>query len=243
MGLRHSSLARVRDADVLGVDPPYDYPDYVGTRLRHPKEPLVLCLTLFRRGPGPSTASCRSVSSTTTSPASTQGEPMGERITVSGRVLGSDGRPIRGSADRGLAGERRRPLPPRGRHARRAARPELHRCRAVPDRRQRRVPLRHGEAWRVSVAEPSERLASGPHPLLGLRAGDPRSARHPDVLPRRSAFPFDPIFNSIRDERARERLVSTFELDLTEPEWSLGFRFDIVLGGRNATPLEEPHDD
>jgi protocatechuate 3,4-dioxygenase beta subunit len=56
-------------------------------------------------------------------------------------------------------------------------------------------------------------------------------------------FPFDPIFNSIPDERARERLISRFELDLTEPEWSLGFRFDIVLGGREPTPLEEPHVD
>jgi protocatechuate 3,4-dioxygenase, beta subunit len=56
-------------------------------------------------------------------------------------------------------------------------------------------------------------------------------------------FPFDPILNSIRDERARQRLVSTFELELTQPDWALGFRFDIVLGGREATPLEEPHDD
>ena len=56
-------------------------------------------------------------------------------------------------------------------------------------------------------------------------------------------FAFDPIFNSIRDERARERLISTFDLELTEPDWALGFRFDIVLGGREATPLEEPHDD
>ena len=56
-------------------------------------------------------------------------------------------------------------------------------------------------------------------------------------------FPFDPIFNSIGDERARDRLISTFELELTEPDWALGFRFDIVLGGREATPLEEPHDD
>ena len=56
-------------------------------------------------------------------------------------------------------------------------------------------------------------------------------------------FPFDPIYNSIRDERARQRLVSTFDIELTQPDWALGFRFDIVLGGREATPLEEPHDD
>jgi protocatechuate 3,4-dioxygenase beta subunit len=37
--------------------------------------------------------------------------------------------------------------------------------------------------------------------------------------------------------------VSTFDLELTQPDWALGYRFDIVLGGREATPLEEPHDD
>ena len=56
-------------------------------------------------------------------------------------------------------------------------------------------------------------------------------------------FEYDPIFNSIRDKQARERLVSRFDLELTEPEWALGYRWDIVLGGRDATPLEEPHHD
>jgi protocatechuate 3,4-dioxygenase beta subunit len=56
-------------------------------------------------------------------------------------------------------------------------------------------------------------------------------------------FPFDPIFNSIRDAAARERLISKFDLDTTQPEWALGFKFDIVLRGRQATPFEEPHDD
>ncbi len=56
-------------------------------------------------------------------------------------------------------------------------------------------------------------------------------------------FEFDPIFNSIPDEKARERLVSRFDLDLTQPEWALGYRWDIVLGGREATPLEDPHHD
>jgi protocatechuate 3,4-dioxygenase beta subunit len=56
-------------------------------------------------------------------------------------------------------------------------------------------------------------------------------------------FPFDPIFNSVRDEKARARLVSRFDLALTKPEWALGFRFDIVLRGRKATPFEEPRHD
>jgi protocatechuate 3,4-dioxygenase beta subunit len=49
----------------------------------------------------------------------------------------------------------------------------------------------------------------------------------------------DPIFNSIPDARARERLISRFDLELTEPEWALGYRFDIVLRGRDSTPFEQ----
>ena len=41
-------------------------------------------------------------------------------------------------------------------------------------------------------------------------------------------FQFDPIFNSIRDEKARQRLISRFDLELTEPDWALGYRWDIV---------------
>jgi protocatechuate 3,4-dioxygenase, beta subunit len=52
-------------------------------------------------------------------------------------------------------------------------------------------------------------------------------------------FPFDPIFQSIPDEKARQRLVSKFDLETTQPERGLGFQFDIVLRGREATPLEE----
>jgi protocatechuate 3,4-dioxygenase beta subunit len=51
-------------------------------------------------------------------------------------------------------------------------------------------------------------------------------------------LPYDPIINTIPDERARERLIAAFDLDVTEPEWALGFRFDIVVRGSNATPME-----
>ena len=47
----------------------------------------------------------------------------------------------------------------------------------------------------------------------------------------------DPIYNSV-PEGARDRMVSTFDLNLTEPEHALGLRFDIVLRGRDATPME-----
>ena len=51
-------------------------------------------------------------------------------------------------------------------------------------------------------------------------------------------FAYDPIFQAIPDERARQRLVSRFDLALTQPEWALGFAFDIVLRGDGATPFE-----
>ena len=51
-------------------------------------------------------------------------------------------------------------------------------------------------------------------------------------------FPGDPIFNSVTDEKARMRMVSSFDLENTKPDWALCYRFDIVLRGRNATPLD-----
>jgi protocatechuate 3,4-dioxygenase beta subunit len=36
--------------------------------------------------------------------------------------------------------------------------------------------------------------------------------------------------------------VSRFDLSLTEPNWALGYRWDIVLGGREATPEDPDHD-
>ena len=51
----------------------------------------------------------------------------------------------------------------------------------------------------------------------------------------------DPIYNSVPDPRGRERLISRFDLSLTQPEYALGYRFDIVVRGRHATPMEAPH--
>ncbi|MCK1594553.1 protocatechuate 3,4-dioxygenase subunit beta [Bradyrhizobium sp. 164] len=57
-------------------------------------------------------------------------------------------------------------------------------------------------------------------------------------FPNDPLFPFDPIFNSVPDEKARARMVSSFDLENTQPEWALCYRFDIVLRGQNATPME-----
>jgi protocatechuate 3,4-dioxygenase beta subunit len=52
-------------------------------------------------------------------------------------------------------------------------------------------------------------------------------------------FALDPIYRSILDPRARERLVATYDHDLTEHEWCTGYRWDIVLTGSARTPTEE----
>ncbi|WP_027572481.1 protocatechuate 3,4-dioxygenase subunit beta [Bradyrhizobium sp. WSM1743] len=57
-------------------------------------------------------------------------------------------------------------------------------------------------------------------------------------FPNDPLFPFDPIFNSVPDEKARARMVSSFDLENTKPEWALCYRFDIVLRGKDATPME-----
>ena len=49
---------------------------------------------------------------------------------------------------------------------------------------------------------------------------------------------FDPIYNATPDPAARDRLISRFDLDLTQPDYALGYRFDVVLRGRDATPME-----
>jgi protocatechuate 3,4-dioxygenase beta subunit len=54
-------------------------------------------------------------------------------------------------------------------------------------------------------------------------------------------FPHDPIFNSVRDRQARERMISRFSIDSSQDNWALAYEFDIVLGGRFATPIEESH--
>ena len=47
----------------------------------------------------------------------------------------------------------------------------------------------------------------------------------------------DPIFHSVRDPRDRERMICGFDLDNTVEEWALAYRFDIVLRGRESTPM------
>src|SRR5215212_12160614 len=78
-------------------DPPYLYPDYVATRLRAPKEPLIILPRTLSdiTGPAYGCGPIRELDDDLTRQYS--GEPLGERIIVTGRVLDGDGRPVRDS--------------------------------------------------------------------------------------------------------------------------------------------------
>jgi protocatechuate 3,4-dioxygenase beta subunit len=238
-----TALGRVTDAARTAVDPPLDYPDYVGTRLRAPRSPLVLAPASLSELTGPVFGDGELGETDADLTRQHEAAPLGERIVVSGRVLGSDGKPLRGQLveiwQANAAG--------RYRHA-----VDTHDAPLDPNFTGWGRSLTDDDgAYRFTTVLPGA-YPWGNHPnawrpkhihfsLFG-RAFTERLITQM-YFPGDPLFPFDPIFNSIRDERARRRLVSTFDLELTQPDWALGFRFDIVLGGREATPLGEPHAD
>jgi protocatechuate 3,4-dioxygenase beta subunit len=225
------------------VDPPYDYPDYVGTRLRSPKEPLVVLPATLGELTAPVLGESALEPSDADLTRQHSGEPLGQRMVLEGRVLGSDGKPLRGqlveiwqanAAGRYLhaVDTHDAPLDPNFSGAGRCVTDDEGRYRFVTIKPGIYPWGNHPNAWRPAHI----------HFSLFGRAVSERLVTQM-YFPDDPLFPFDPIFNSVRDERARQRLVSSFDMSLTEPDWALGFRWDIVLGGRDATPLEEPHDE
>ena len=213
------------------------YAPYRSTALRSPQRPLVVTPPSLTELAAPvfGAADVAPIESDLTRHHA--GEPLGERIIVTGRVLDGDGRPVRNQLVEvwqanasGRYRHERRPAP-------RAARPELHRRRPGPDRRRGPLPLRDDQAGRLPVAQPHQRLASRAHPLLAVRHGVHPAPRHADVLPRATrCSALDPIFQSVTDEKAQQRLIAAYDHDVTQPEWALGYRWDIVLDGAHATP-------
>ena len=233
----------VVDVDRGGPDPPFDHYDYVGTRLRAPKEPLVIIPSTLSELTGP--AYGESVIGPLDHDLTRQheGEPLGERIIVTGRVLGSDGKPLRGQLvevwQANAAGRYQHavdtheaPLDPNFTGAGRCLTDDEGTYRFVTIKPGAYPWGNHENAWRPNHI----------HFSLFGRALTERLVTQM-YFPGDPLFEFDPIFNSIRDPAARERLICQFDIGLTTPSWALGYRFDIVLGGRNATPLEEPHDE
>jgi protocatechuate 3,4-dioxygenase beta subunit len=170
------------------------------------------------------------------------GEPLGERIIVTGRVLDGDGRPVRNSlvevwqanaAGRYVHSGDRHPAPldPNFTGA--------GRCLTDDDGRYRFVTVKPG-AYPWGNQENAWRPAHIHFSLFGPAFATRLITQM--YFPGDPLFEYDPIFQSVRDPRARERLISTFDLETTEPEWALGYNFDIILRGRSSTPFERPHE-
>ncbi len=236
-------MATAYPADSLRAHPASLHSDYASTRKRAPLQPLVVIPHTLSELTGPVFGHVSITAADSDLTRQHAGEPLGERIVVSGRVTNESGRPVpdtlveiwqANAAGRyiHLRDQHPAPLDPNFSGAGRVVTDGEGRYRFTTVKPGAYPWRNHPNAWRPAHIHLS---LFGPSFLTRLVTqmyfpGDP-------------LFAFDPIFNSVPDEDARARLVSRFDLYTTEPEWALGYRFDIVLRGREATPLEDPHDD
>jgi protocatechuate 3,4-dioxygenase beta subunit len=224
------------------VFPPYLYDAYQSTVRRAPSMALVdVPLTLSElTGPGPAISAATPEDADLTSNAGTGGEAIGQRIIVAGRVLGEQGAPVphtlvevwqANAAGRYIHRRDSWPAPLDPNFL------GIGRCMTDADGAYRFVTIRpgaypwrnHPNAWRPAHIHFSLFGQSWASRLVTQMyfTDDP-------------LFPWDPIYNSVPTEQARRRLVARYDHELTEPEWALGWRWDIVLGGAEATPFEPP---
>ncbi len=221
-----------------GSQPGYLYPDYKSTIPRTPSQPLILLPQSLSEMTGPVFGHDRVRPEDADLTRQHAGEPLGERIIVAGRVLDEDGRPVANQLievwQANAAG--------RYQHKRDQHNAPLDpnftgngRMMTDADGNYRFVTIRpgaypwgnHPNAWRPAHI----------HFSLFGNAFATRLVTQM-YFPGDPLMPFDPIYNSVPDG-ARQKMISEFDLNLTEPEHALGFRFNIVLRGRDATPMEK----
>ncbi len=216
----------------------YLYPDYGSTVTRTPSQPLVLLPQSLSEITGPVFGHDRVRASDADLTRQHTGEPLGERIIVAGRVLDEDGRPVPHTLvevwQANAAGRYQHkrdqhdaPLDPNFTGTGRTMTDADGNYRFVTIRPGAYPWRNHPNAWRPAHI----------HFSLFGNAFATRLVTQM-YFPGDPLLPFDPIYNSVPDG-ARQRMISSFELALTEPEHALGFRFDIVLRGRDATPMEK----
>jgi len=220
-----------------GVYPSLIYPPYVSTLKRGPtQEPLRI------RAAEPVqtniTASPRLILPNDTDLTKHgQGEPLGEKIVVSGRVLDEDGKPLRNSLlevwqcnSAGRYWHKRdqhdAPLDPNFYGFGKMLTDDDGRYRFVTIKPGPYPWGNHHKAWRPAHIHFS---------LFGSVYAQRLVTQM--YFPSDPLFDFDPIFQSIPDPAARQRLISRFSLEQTVDDKMLGYEFDIVLRGRDATPM------
>jgi protocatechuate 3,4-dioxygenase beta subunit len=221
-----------------GTQPDYLHPTYVSSIKRAPSKPLVYLPHTISEVTGPTFDASIDVKACDLT-RQHSGEPLGERIIVSGRVLDEDGRPVAhtlvevwqaNAAGRYLhkIDQHDAPLDPNFTGTGHAMTDAEGRYRFVTIRPGAYPWKNHHNAWR-----PAHIHFSLFGPAFATRLvtqmyfpGDP-------------LLSFDPIFNCTADEKARDRLISSFDWETTVPEKALGLKFDIILSGRDETPWEK----
>jgi protocatechuate 3,4-dioxygenase beta subunit len=220
------------------TDPALATPEYKSTAYRAPNRLEILPHTLTEVT-GPAFGDDRVHPGDADLTRQHAGEPLGQRIIVHGRVLDGDGSPVpntlvevwqANSAGRyAHDGDRHdAPLDPNFTGAGRCLTDDEGRYRFTTIQPGAYPWRNHPNAWRPAHIHFSVFGRAFVQRLITQMyfPGDP-------------LFEHDPIFNSVRDERARQRMVSSFDLSQTIPEWALGFEWDIVLRGRDATVFED----
>ncbi len=224
------------------LDPPYLYPDYRSTLYRSPSRPLLtLPPTSSRYGPVFGDRRVDAVDADLTKHGG--GDPIGERIVVHGQVLDSSGHPVRNQLveiwQANAAGRYAHevdghdaPLDPNFSGGGRCLTDDAGNYRFVTIKPGEYPWANHPNAWRPAHIHFSVFGASFTSRLVTQMyfPGDPLLA-------------YDPMYQAIRDRVAAERLLARFELASTVEAWALGYRFDIVIGGREATPVEDSAED
>jgi protocatechuate 3,4-dioxygenase, beta subunit len=222
----------------VGTQPGYHYPPYRSSILRSPSRPLIVMPPTLSELSGPVFGHNEVTPHDSDLTAQHTGEPLGERILVHGRVLGEDGLPVRGGLvevwQANAAGRYRHktdqhdaPLDPNFIGAGRMLTDDNGYYRFKTIKPGAYPWSNHYNAWRPAHIHFSL-FGSGLLSRLVTQMyfpGDPLQ-------------PLDPIFNGIPDEKSRNRLISSFDFEATEPNYMLAYRFDLVLRGTAATPFE-----
>ncbi|RSN33474.1 protocatechuate 3,4-dioxygenase subunit beta [Amycolatopsis sp. WAC 01416] len=229
--------------DPEGTHPPLDHADYRSTALRHPEQPLIVLPHLLTEVTGPALGQGRIGEFDNDLTKGHAGEPQGQRIIVTGRLLDGDGRPIRDSLVeiwQANAGGRYRhtgdrwpsPLDPNFDGAGRTLTDSEGRYTFTTIKPGAYPWKNHDNAWRPAHIHFSVFGTAFTQRLVTQM-----------YFPEDPLFSQDPIFNSIPDEKARQRMIARFDLDRTEAEWALAFQFDIVVRGREASVFEDEEDE
>ena len=235
--LSSTLLAGYRKPD-RGTQPEYLFPPYASTVKRAPTQPLVLLPTTLSEVTGPIFGYDRIMANDCDLTRQHAGPPIGERIIVSGRVLDGNARPVpHALVEIWQANSAGRYPHPRDQHDAPTDPNFTGAGRTLTDEhgRYRFVTIRPGEyPWRnhYNAWRPAHIHFSIFGPAFATRLvtqmyfpGDP-------------LLDYDPMYQSIPDVRARERLVSSLDWETTIPETALGYKWDIILRGREETPRD-----